>query len=248
MEKSLKVFKYQLKGSIKPTIIFYGIFISVIASLVISREYLGGEVTLSGIELSTAIFLLVCALNSFKTQFYFAQGNNISRKSFFKGTILYGVVVSAILPIIDIIINRVCNLAIPCPMNYDMMYGTVRNIQSLDEMVGFAVNNSVETLIGTYLFTVVAYIFIIMLGLFITMLMFRLNKTGKFILAGIVAVLFLYTNLVSLIPPSFWVFLSDAFGLSTGNVYMGIMSLSILSIVAIAGQYLLIRRAEANKI
>lgn len=248
MEKSLKVFKYQLKGIIKPTIIFYGIFIVVITSLVVASKSSGGMVYSSGFELSTAIFLFVCALNSFKTQFYFSQGNNISRKSFIKGTVLFGVVISVILPVIDIIINRLYNLFIMCPMNYDMIYGLLRNVEDFSFSEPFVVNNGFVNLFETYLFTASIYIFVFMLGLFITMLMFRLSKTGKFILSASVAVLFLYNNLVSIIPDSFWNFVAAAFGWNTGNVYMGVMSLSILSIVAVAGQYLLIRRAEANKI
>lgn len=247
MDKSLKIFKYQLKESIKPIGIFYGIVILVMGLLVFISRYSHGEVSSSGIELSTAIFLFVCALNSFKPQFYFTQGNNISRKSFLKGTVLHGITVSAILPIIDIIINRLYNLVVPCPMNYDMIYGSAKNIESFDRMTSFIVNNNLETLLGTYLFTTAAYILMFMIGLFITILMFRLSKTGKFILSAAVAVLVLYSNLVSVIPDSFWRFVEGAFGWNTSNAYMGIMSLSILSIMAIAGQYLLIRKAEANK-
>jgi len=247
MDKSLKVFKFQLKESIKPTIIFYGIFLFVMLTLVYLSENTNGSVSSSGIELSTAIFLFVCGLNSFKSQFYLAQGNNISRKSFLKGTVLYGFAFSGILPVVDIIINRGFNLVIPCPMNYDMMYGSIRTMSFTQGMSSFVVNNSIQTLMGTYMFTTAAYVFVFMLGLVMTMLMFKLNKIGKLIFWGSGAVLFIYTNLVSLIPNSFWVFVQNAFGWNTRNPYAGVLSLILLSFVLILGQYLLIRKAEADK-
>ncbi len=37
----------------------------------------------NGIEIATAIFIFIIALNSFKSSFYFSQGNNVSRNSLF---------------------------------------------------------------------------------------------------------------------------------------------------------------------
>ena len=125
MDKAKKVCKYQIETFIKPTIIYYLIFIAVIVVLSILARSSEGNFMSSGLELSTWIFIFVMALNSFKSPFYFSQANNVSRKSFYLGTLFYSVVVSLVIPVIDIIINRIYNLFVECPMNYDMIYGKV---------------------------------------------------------------------------------------------------------------------------
>ena len=116
MDKAKKVCKYQIETFIKPTIIYYLIFIAVIVVLSILARSSEGNFMSSGLELSTWIFIFVRALNSFKSPFYFSQANNVSRKSFYLGTLFYSVIVSLIIPVIDIIINRIYNLFVGCPI------------------------------------------------------------------------------------------------------------------------------------
>ncbi|MBS5987229.1 hypothetical protein [Clostridium sp.] len=247
MDKAKKVCKYQIETFIKPTIIYYLIFIAVIVVLSMLAGSSEGNFRSSGLELSTWIFIFVTALNSFKGPFYFSQANNVSRKSFYLGTLFYSVIVSLIIPVIDIIINRIYNLFVGCPMNYDMIYGKVRDI-AFFEGVLFKVDNSITSLLGNYLFLVGVLLVIFSIGLLITTVLFRLNKIGKYIAGGIIATLVMTSSFIS---ESFWIniggLLSKIFGYESRNVYVGVTTLIVISSICFVINYILQRKAEATK-
>ena len=247
MDKAKKVCKYQIETFIKPTIIYYLIFIAVIVVLSMLAGSSEGNFRSSGLELSTWIFIFVTALNSFKGPFYFSQANNVSRKSFYLGTLFYSVIVSLIIPVIDIIINRIYNLFVGCPMNYDMIYGKVRDI-AFFEGVSFKVDNSITSLLGNYLFLVGVLLVIFSIGVLITTVLFRLNKIGKYIAGGIIATLVMTSSFIS---ESFWIniggLLSKIFGYESRNVYVGVTTLIVIYSICFVINYILQRKAEATK-
>ncbi|WP_434293289.1 hypothetical protein [Clostridium botulinum] len=247
MEKSNKICKYQLKTSIKPILIYYSILIGFLLLILIEKfTSQNSNVQSSGIEMSTAIFIFIMALNSFKSSFYFSQGNNISRNSFIIGTIKSGIIMAAVLSLIDVIINRMYNIFIICPTNFDMIYRNpsygVNN--SWKVMLNHSIANSLET----YSWNLAVYIFLFMLGLLITIIYFRLNKLGQVVVSIIpVLLIVIVNNFYSYIPTKVWNFIGNAFGANTKNPYMAILTFIILSILAIAGQYLLIKKAVTDK-
>ena len=247
MDKAKKVCKYQIETFIKPTIIYYLIFIAVIVVLSILARSSEGNFRSSGLEFSTWIFIFVIALNSFKGPFYFSQANNVSRKSFYLGTLFYSVVVSLVIPVIDIIINRIYNLFVECPMNYDMIYGKVRDI-AFFEGVSFKVDNSITSLLENYLFLVGVLLVIFSIGLLITTVLFRLNNIGKCIAGGIIATLTITSSFIS---ESFWAnigsLFSKIFGYESRNVYLGVTTLIVISSICFVINYILQRKAEATK-
>nr|WP_278001032.1 hypothetical protein [Clostridium botulinum] len=88
-----------------------------------------------------------------------------------------------------------------------------------------------------------------MLGLLITITYFRLNKLGQIVLSSFPVILIVVTNgFYSYIPTEVWTFIENAFGVNTKNPYMAILTFIILSILAITIQYLLIKKAVADKI
>lgn len=247
MDKAKKVCKYQIETFIKPTIIYYLIFIAVIFALSILARSSEGNFRSSGLEFSTWIFIFVIALNSFKGPFYFSQANNVSRKSFYLGTFIYSVVVSLVIPVIDIIINRIYNLFVECPMIYDIIYGKVRDI-TFFEGVSFKVDNSITSLLENYLFLVGVLLVIFSIGVLITTVLFRLNKIGKYIAGGIIAIFVIASNFIS---ESFWINLgslfSKIFGYESRNVYLGVTTLIVISSTCFVINYILQRKAEATK-
>lgn len=256
MDKSIKLFKYQFKTSLKSIGSYYVIFamvISILCFIAIREGASSGNNTFrsSGLELSTAIFIFVLALNFFRPAFFFSQANNISRKSFIKGSVLAGVAISAILPIIDIAINRIYNLFVNCGMNFDMLYGEY--IPLIDEygMTGsniVVVNNDPLYLIKNYLFLVSVFVFVFALGFIITTAYYRLSKVGQVILSvAPIAAVILIGNLTEYIPSGLITFIENAFGLNTNNPLMAVMTFCILSIAMFAGQYLIARKSEATK-
>lgn len=244
MNKALKVFKYQSKTTINSVLIFYGIFLSIIIFIgYMFRNF--GNVSSAGVELSTAIFLFVAGLNSFKPPFYFAQLNNITRRDFILGTTLYAGCFSIVLSAVDIAINRIYNIFVQCPMNFDMIYFDINEVMNLS----FQVNNDVSHIIKTFMFTAAAYMFVMMLGLILSMITFRLNSLGKTIFWGGSAALFVLggTPILSDIFVAIGEFIVTIFGVQSQNSLLGVVSFLVISAILICGQYLLIRKAEANK-
>ncbi|WP_409069633.1 hypothetical protein ACFLKB_09520 [Clostridium sp. FAM 1755] len=248
MNKSNKICSYQLETSIKSILVYYGILIGILLLVLIQNFiYPNSNIQSNGIEMPTAIFIFIMALNSFKTSFYFSQGNNVSRNSFILGTIKSGVIISAVLALIDIIINRIYNLFIICPTNFDMIY---RN-PSYDVNGSWQVilNHSVVNSLETYLWNLAVYIFLFMLGLLITIVYFRLNKFGQVVVSIIpVLLIVIVSNFYIYIPTKVWNFIGNAFGANTKNPYMAMLTFIILSILAISIQYLLVKKAVTDKI
>lgn len=251
MDKSLKICKYQLKTSLKSIFSYYLIFcivIGVLSFASIKHE----DFTSSGLELSTAIFIFVLALNYFRGPFYFSQGSNISRKSFIKGSIMAGGIISAVLPIIDITINRIYNLFVNCAMNYDMIYGKYVFVPDSYGLGGgsynIVINNSIPYLFKNYLFLFAALIFIFALGFLISTLYFRLSKMGQIIFSVIpIVALILFNGLNSYVPARLTSFVQYIFAYTNQNSLMAVLTLIILSTFLLGGQYLLAKRAEPNK-
>lgn len=248
MEKSNKICKYQLKTSIKPILIYYSILIGFLLLILIEKfKSQNSNIQSSGIEMSTAIFIFIMALNSFKSSFYFSQGNNISRNSFIIGTIKAGIIMAAVLSLIDVIINRIYNIFIICPTNFDMIY--TKAIYDIDSGWEPILTHSISNSFGTYIWTFAVYIFLFMLGLLITITYFRLNKLGQIVLSSFPVILIVVTSgFYSYIPIEVWTFIENAFGINTKNPYIAILTFIILSILAITIQYLLIKKAVADKI
>ncbi len=87
-----------------------------------------------------------------------------------------------------------------------------------------------------------------MLGLLITIIYFRLNKLGQIVLSFFPVILIVVTSgFYSYIATGVWEFIKNAFGINTKNPYIAILTFIILSILAIAGQYLLIKKAVTDK-
>ncbi|HCL4456632.1 TPA: hypothetical protein N2D04_000684 [Clostridium botulinum] len=248
MEKSNKICKYQLETSIKPILIYYSILIGVLLLVLIQKSFMYpySNIQSNGIEMSTAIFIFIMALNSFKSSFYFSQGNNISRNSFIIGTIKSGIIMAAVLSLIDVIINRMYNIFIICPTNFDMI---CRNLSyGVNNSWQVMLNHSIANSLETYLWNLAVYIFLFMLGLLTTIIYFRLNKLGQVVVSIIpVLLIVIVNNFYSYIPTKAWDFIGNAFGANNKNPYIAILTFIILSILAIAVQYLLIKKAVTDK-
>ncbi len=138
--------------------IYYSILIGFLLLILIEKfTSRNSNVQSSGIEMSTAIFIFIMALNSFKSPFYFSQGNNISRNSFIIGTIKAGIIMAAALSLIDVIINRIYNIFIICPTNFDMIY--TKAIYSIDTGWEPILTHSIFNSFGTYIWTFAVYVF-----------------------------------------------------------------------------------------
>lgn len=228
MMKVLKIAKYQALETVKPIIVFYSIFVVVITFLS------AGSATSTGIEFSTMIFLLVVGLNSFKNQFMMTQANNISRKSFVKGSLLGMLPITLGMSLIDLIINRVLNVFQRCPTFFDIIYSNYRDLPlTADVNSAWTQANDFKTLLGTVIWQFAVYSVIYILGFLISLSYYKSNSFMK-VFISVISIVFLsssYTLNVVIIN-NFGInigqFLASIFGWQSRNPFMAVLSLAVI--------------------
>ena len=239
--KSLKIAKMNAEGIMKAAIIYYFIFICVIIGLIaISSE----KSTTSGIEISTTIFLFVCGLNSFKSNFYFAKSNGISRKTFIKGLLISSVPIALVMSIIDIIIN---NIFIKNPTFYDMAYGNSVGYISKIYEGNWIQSNSLATIFNTILFQFSLCLLAYVIGIVINMIYYRANKYVKVLVSVIPVSLIILKGNLSMRDPSLTLRINEVsnyiFGFNPSNVFACITTFLVFTVVLSGIAFLLIRKA-----
>lgn len=242
--KSLKIAKMNIEGIMKATIIYYFIFVCVIIALIAISS---GIITISGVEISTAIFLFVCGLNSFKSNFYFAKSNGISRKTFIKGLLISSVPIALVMSIIDIIINRVNNIFIKNPTLYDMSYGELVGHIGIVYESNWIQSNSLATIFNTILFQFSLCLLAYVIGIVINMIYYRANKYVKVLLSAILVAFIILKGNLSMRNPSLTLrineFTNYIFGFNPSNVFACITTFLVFTVVLSGIAFLLIRKA-----
>lgn len=246
--KSLKIAKMNIEGIMKSAIIYYFIFICVIIGLIAVSD---GRSTLSGIEVSTVIFIFVCGLNSFKSNFYFAKSNGVSRKTFIKGLLISSVPIALVMSIIDIIINRINNIFIKNPTFYDMAYGNSVGYISKIYDGSWVQSNSLNTIFNTILFQFSLCLLAYVIGIVINMIYYRANKYVKVLVSAIPVALIILKGNLSMRNPSLTLRINEftdyIFGFNPSNVFACITTFLVFTVVLSAIAFLLIRKATIKE-
>jgi hypothetical protein len=245
--KAYKVAKYNINSLKKSVFIYYSIFIAVCIFLVILSKICYGNFGTSGTELSSAIFIFIVGLNMFKENFYFMKSNNVSRKSYFLGTVLSMLPIATLMSVIDIIINRVYSLFVKCPTNYDMIFTDFNNgVNTTLATSNWVQGNDIVTLFNTFLFQTSLYLMLFALGFVITMVYYKCNKLMKTVISISPVMLFiLFSVLASNFPYAagkLVEFLFYILGITPRNVYTAILTFIILFIALIVVAYLFVRK------
>jgi hypothetical protein len=243
--------KYQIHGMIKPLIIFYIIIYAIIIFAGIQRVVMshnGIRVTSSGVEISTAIFIFVFGLNSFKSTFHLFLANGVSRKTMFKSYILAVVPLAVFMALIDTINNlalsSVGSFQSIFYQMYHMHYGPILNFSA---QMRVALDGFVWM---TFLYTALSLI-----GFFITTIYYRMGKSLKLIVSIGVPVFFLmllpYMDTYLFdgkIFDALRYFLAKAWGFLDGyNPYISVLTCFITAAVFGALSFLAMRRATVKK-
>lgn len=242
--KSLKIAKINIEGIMKSAVIYYSIFICIVMVLIAISN---GEVITSGLEFTTIIFLFVCGLNSFKSNFYFAKSNGVSRKTFIKGLLISILPITLIMSVIDIIINRMSNIFIYNPTLYDMSYGRLSgNIGDMYKDV-WVQSNSFSIILNTILFQFSFCVLAYVVGIVINMIYYRANKYVKVLVSVIPVALIIFSGSFSIRNPGLTMkineFLDYIFGFNPVNVFACIITFLIISVTLGGISFLLIRKA-----
>ena len=242
--KSLKISKINFEGVRKSAIIYYFIFICVVIGLIAGSK---GTIIMSGIEISTIIFLFVCGLNSFKSNFYFAKSNGISRKTFIKGLLISSIPIALIMSIIDIIINRIINIFIKSPTLYDMSYGSLLGdvgiVYGSDWIQINTFSNIFNNILFQFSFCLLAYV----AGIVINMIYYRSNKYVKVLVSVAPVMLMIFNTTLTIRNPRLAMklneFIDYIFGFEPLNVFACIITFLVITAILSGIAFLLIRKA-----
>lgn len=237
--------KYQLWEGKRSLIIFYGIIyaiytLAIVATKTFSPETLG----ISGIELSSMIFLFILGLNLFSESFRMFLQNGLSRKTLFFSLVLSILPIAAFMAIVDSINGVVASLLV----DYEGMY---LQIYGLRYGTGIGVLQTIEGLF----WYITAYAMVAMLGLLITMIYYRLNKMGKLLISIGFPVTFVvilpfidstFTN--GAIFKGIYNFFAFAWGFQNGlNPYYSMITCTLFFALFGGLAYLLMRKAVVRQ-
>ena len=238
--KSLKVAKLNFDKIIKSVSIYYIVLITVMVLANYTSD--NGNNSMSGLEITMIVFLFVCGLTSFKSNFYVAKSNGISRKSFIKGLIVSSLLLSFVVAIIDISINRVINIFKVTPTMYDGIWGNYGMIENWTQ------SNSVGTLCNTMLLQFSLYLMVYIVGIVISMIYYRCNKYMKIIvsLLPVALVLFCSSANIGEFGFNFSINLDNILFYLTSFYYVILICLTI-TIILIGAAFLLIRKAPIKE-
>ena len=240
MNKSLKIAKLNIKDMIKRIIMFY-LIISVVVLFLINIGQYGDIIMPMMMDVLSFIFLLVCIMNTLKSKFNFTQSNNISRNTFIKGSIISIFPIAAIMSVIDFAINRTMNLFIKAPTLYDLWF-TNFDFTNLKERVNWVQDGSINVIIGSIIFSFLAYSLASVMGLAIGVCYLRISEKAQLIWSGIVAGFLIYWFNLDNKPAVF-----DKITIPANNgVYLAIVTYIVMFIILVYSAIKIIKKAVVS--
>lgn len=193
------------------------------------------------------ITLFVIGLNSFKSLFKFFIGNGVSRKTLFSGLLLGMGITAAAMALIDTLNSLLFSHVMSYHSMFQMLYYDTAN-KDLP-------SNLLPMLAQQFLWLLFAYVWVMMIGFFITNLYYRMNKSTKIAVSiGVPVSLFYILPLLDqyflngVLSRAVTNFAGFAWGLSNGyNPAIGMASMFVFAVINAALAWLLVRRANVKE-
>lgn len=190
----LASYRYQLSDHKNAIAIFYFVIIvgalvlGGLLSFVVSPTDTGVSVNFGGNEMITLVFLFVVGLCTFKDIFLFSLQNGVSRKSLFAAKLLTIVSVAAIMSAADSILYLLSKglfllFGISDYAEAKTMYAGIYGVSDQSAMV---------LQIKNFFLELVLAMAVMAAGYLITVLFYRLNKSGKIAVSVGIPILFLF--------------------------------------------------------
>lgn len=176
-----RAFKFQLKEIIKSIASFYGvIFLFVFLVIGISYNSSGGNGSFGGFELCTIVMFFVTMLSMIRSDFLLFLQHGYSRKTLFLSTTLCLISTSAVVSLIEIILYKIFNHFVPYNGMFIQGYGAA-----------YVRDAGVKGMIDEYLWKFFLYILAGVIGMFISLIYYQMNKLQKIIVSVGVPFLFI---------------------------------------------------------
>jgi len=236
--KILSSIKYQLNDSCRALLVFWGI---VFLILILAAVAGGGNGSVTGMEMASAIFIFVVGLNSFKPAFNFSMANGISRKTQFIGFAASISIFATAMAIADSIFMLIFSNFMPYSSLFTQLY----------------FRNSPQSFSGSLLsgpvWSILLYIMVAMMGYMICLIYYRSGLAMK--LAVSIAppvILFIVLPFSARLNPEpalqFINFIGNALGLYPHAAPMNAATTFLIFSVLFAGaSFFLMRRAEIKR-
>jgi hypothetical protein len=253
--KIKSILKYQLRDYRNTVLVMYlcvyvfTIFIGITNTTVhsLSIKGSGSREGMGGLELASMVTLFVIGLNSFKSLFKFFTGNGVSRKTLFSGLLLGMGITAAVMALIDTLNALLFSHVMSYHSMFQMLYYDTAN-KDLP-------SNLLPMLVQQFLWLLFAYLWVMMIGFFITNLYYRMNKSTKIAVSiGVPVSLFYVLPLLDqylwngILSRAAMSFVSFAWGLSNGyNPSIGMASMLVFAAINAVFAWLLVRRASVKE-
>ncbi len=228
--KAWKIMRFQLISARKSFLLFYLIYM-VVVTIVCTFSSSIKESSSSGTDLSSSIYLFVVGLCSFREAFFFSQGMGVSRKSFFKGTLLSFLPLCLATTALDFAILRMQALFMPSSTFYELVF------YAPAENEAWAAGREIGGILSGLLWSLLLHLALMLFGFFLTQIYYRSSNWMK---VAVSVGLFIFVNiwhlpwLYPVLQPVIW-FVSD--GLRCCLFF------AVLSGIFAGGAWLLTRRA-----
>ena len=202
---------------------------------------------MNGHEIAVVIFAFIFAWNSFRDEMHFFIQHGISRKTSFFAFVIHWVMVSFALSLIGVILpllHVALGELFSANINVESMFGPI--------YAGFTESSlTLYSIHFVWLWTLMMLSGF--LAYFISALLYRMEKLGKFILGGAIASLFIILPAINRVTSGavvrFFAMIGRLFigDVANPNPINGILFFAILALMFTVGAFFLIRRVKLQK-
>ena len=242
-----KSFKYGVLANKRPVALFYTVVIALYLVFIITSFFLPGG-SISGMDMSSLIFLFVFGITSFKENFYMLLQNGVSRKNMFLGTILSLFAISVFVAVVDTALALILELAPIENFTLSSLFQQVYGMTQYRNSSTFAV------CLHEIAWNSMMKFALAIIGLFIGCLYYKMGGLQKTLVScGVPCFFFLGLPLIDLALPSIDIYgkLKSAFlfffGFSDGiSSYQCVLCCLALSIVVSGITFLMLRKTSVK--
>ncbi|MCL2843531.1 MAG: hypothetical protein FWE28_08755 [Oscillospiraceae bacterium] len=246
------VIEYYMRGTLKAFLWFIGIFvaITIVSTLGIAAVSVNaGGTFVNGQELAFPIFFGIAMMSDFTAELHFMFQHGVSRRSTFVGFVTSMLIMSALFAVILFGLNHLFTFLSDLTGVLDAQVMMQSMFGGYLEGIG-AVPGALVTILFSWTMILSAGI----VGYFIAILFYRLDKVGKSVLVAVAIAVPISAPLLNhLTGGRIWqavLWVRDRF-FGTGpvpNPLNGVGVFAIVTAVGLAGCWLLIRRIKLKKV
>lgn len=244
--KMFKIAHYQIWESRSALITFYGIIVGIATLLTLSTYHFvqeaGNRASIGGLDFASVIFIFVMGIVSFKSSFKFMLANGNSRITFLKGHLLSIFPLTAVMAILDIIINRISNIFVVNHSFFSQIYLPKNSFE-----------NVTPNLIRNFIWSFAILSLFAIIGFCIALIYYRSNKIMRIVISiipfaviNILGFLNGPSNTNGAIGNAIHHIWESIWGIPQHNPYIAVFSMSIGFICFTFVSFLLLRKAPVR--